>query len=289
LFDGENFTYFTVDDGLSDNQVRTIQEDQNGTIWFGTAKGVSSYTNGIIENYHAKNTSPLRPMPVDEKWKLDDNYLWFNAGDSSGVYCYNGEQVAYFELPVQAGYSKFRTFGNTGLSKGKKGNLWIATYDAVLGYDGKTFEIIDGTDSSLTKGDEYLHVRSILEDSKGNLWIGNNGLGVLLKRGDSILNFSENQGLIHADSDRNGNRSHPGTLEHIFAISEDNRGSIWFGDRDTGAWKYDGMTMKNYVIGENLASQMIWQIYENAKGDLLFAMGNGGVYRFNGEGFERMF
>ena len=288
LFDGENFTYFTVSDGLSDNQVRTIQEDQNGTIWFGTAKGVCSYTNGIIENHHP-NTSTLRPMPVDENWELDDNYLWFHAGESAGVYRYNGEQVDYFELPVQAGHSNFRDFGNTGLSKGKKGNLWIATYDAVFGYDGKTFEIIDGTDSSLTNGDEYLHVRSILEDSKGNLWIGNNGLGVLLKQGNSILNFSEKNELIHENSDRNGNRSHPGNLKHIFAITEDNKGNIWFGDRDTGAWKYDGTTMKNYVIGENLVSQMIWQIYEDVNGGLLFAMGNGGVYRFNGEGFERVF
>jgi ligand-binding sensor domain-containing protein len=141
----------------------------------------------------------------------------------------------------------------------------------------------------MTKGNEYFHIRSILEDSKGNLWIGNNGLGVLLKRGDSILNFSEKQGLIHADSDRSGNRSHPGTLEHIFAISEDSKGNIWFGDRDTGAWRYDGMTMKNFVVNESLESPMIWQIYENAMGDLLFAMASGGIYRFNGEDFDRMF
>ncbi|MFT6923268.1 MAG: ligand-binding sensor domain-containing protein [Crocinitomicaceae bacterium] len=289
LFDGEKFTYFTVNDGLSDNQVRTIQEDQNGGIWFGTAKGVTSYKNGIIETYFAENSSTLNPLVLPENWELGDNYLWFNAGDSAGVYRYNGEEVGYFELPVQAGYSKFRTFGNTGLSTGKKGNLWIATYEAVFGYDGKAFEIINDTNSGMTKGNEYFHIRSILEDSKGNLWIGNNGLGVLLKRGDSILNFSENQGLIHENSDRNGNHSHPGTLEHIFAISEDNKGNIWFGDRDTGAWKYDGTTMKNYVIDENLKSQMIWHIYEDAKGDLLFAMGNGGVYRFNGEGFDKVF
>ncbi len=31
-FDGESFTYFTVEDGLSNNQIRTIQEDQNGVV-----------------------------------------------------------------------------------------------------------------------------------------------------------------------------------------------------------------------------------------------------------------
>ena len=46
LFDGKSFEYFTTEDGLSDNQVRTIQEDAHGNIWFGTANGVSSYKDG---------------------------------------------------------------------------------------------------------------------------------------------------------------------------------------------------------------------------------------------------
>lgn len=289
LFDGEKYTYFTVDDGLSDNQVRTIQEDENGMIWFGTAKGVSSYKDGIIKSYSVKNTSPLTPQTVAENWGLGDNYLWFNAGDSAGVYRYNGKQVSYFALPVQDGYSTFRNFGNTGFSNGKNGNLWIATYACVFGYDGETFEIIDDTNSGITKGDGNLHVRSILEDSKGNVWIGNNGIGVLVKIGDSILNFSEKQGLIHANSSGNGTHSHPGTLEHVFAITEDNKGNIWFGDRDTGAWRFDGTSIKNYVINESLESPMIWQIYEDAQGNLLFAMANGGVYRFNGGNFNRVY
>ena len=43
LFDGKSFEYFTTNEGLSDNQIRSIQEDENGKIWFGTANGVSSY------------------------------------------------------------------------------------------------------------------------------------------------------------------------------------------------------------------------------------------------------
>jgi hypothetical protein len=31
-----------------------------------------------------------------------------------------------------------------------------------------------------------------------------------------------------------------GQWNTFFAIEEDKEGNIWFGDRDTGAWKYDG-------------------------------------------------
>jgi hypothetical protein len=42
-FDGERFQCFTIADGLSDNQVRSIQEDARGTIWFDNGVGISSY------------------------------------------------------------------------------------------------------------------------------------------------------------------------------------------------------------------------------------------------------
>ena len=87
----------------------------------------------------------------------------------------------------------------------------------------------------------------------------------------------------------NGDISQQGTLEHIFAIEEDSDGNIWFGDRDTGAWKYDGKTITNYVIDKKLKSQMIWGIYEDQNKILLVAMANGGVYQFNGESFDKMF
>ena len=109
-----------------------------------------------------------------------------------------------------------------------------------------------------------MHIRSVLADSKGRIWIGNNGIGVLLLDGNSTINFSEKHHLIHPTSKRNGNKSEPGTLEHPFAIEEDSEGNIWFGDLYTGAWKYDGKTMTNYnIIDKNLKSQMIWTIYKD--------------------------
>jgi ligand-binding sensor domain-containing protein len=43
LYDGSQFKYYTVSDGLSGNQVRTIQEDQAGVMWFGTGEGITSF------------------------------------------------------------------------------------------------------------------------------------------------------------------------------------------------------------------------------------------------------
>lgn len=139
------------------------------------------------------------------------------------------------------------------------------------------------------KDNELLHIRSVLADSKGRIWIGNNGIGVLLKDGETTINFSEKHNLIHPTSTRRGDKSQPGTMEHVFAIEEDVEGNIWFGDRDNGAWKYDGTTMTNYTNDKNLKSQMIWTIYKDNNYNLLFGMAEGGVYKFNGKSFEKQF
>ena len=68
--------------------------------------------------------------------------------------------------------------------------IWFGTYAGVFGYNGSDFTIINDETLGFDRAIAPLHIRSILEDSKGRLWIGNNGIGVLLKEGDSIINFS---------------------------------------------------------------------------------------------------
>ena len=136
---------------------------------------------------------------------------------------------------------------------------------------------------------DVLHIRSVLADSKGRIWVGNNGIGVLLIQGNHTINFSAEYGLIPANSPRTADHSPPGTLEHVFVIVEDSAGNIWFGDRDTGPWKFDGKTMTNYTVDNNLSTPMVWSIHKDNNNDLLFGMANGGVYKFEKESFIKLF
>ena len=87
-----------------------------------------------------------------------------------------------------------------------------------MGYDGKDFTILNDETIGLAKGAGQLHVRSILKDSHGRLWIGNNGIGVLLVNAGATIDFSKDMGLVSPTSPRNGDLSPNGTLEHVFAI-----------------------------------------------------------------------
>ena len=294
-FDGNSLKYFTVEDGLSNNQVRSIYEDSNGLVWFECGQGLSHYdgqkiTTPTERNYQSRND-----------WQMGENDLWFKNDEMSGynereghpgVYRYDGATLNFHEFPVvhEPG-DEFYYSVSTPVIKGETGYIWFGTYGAVIGFNNTLFfTILDDAHLGLNDTTGHLHVRSILEDSKGRLWIGNNGIGVVKYEGNQTINFSQQQGLISSGSLLTGGfRSPAGSLEHVFSIGEDRHGNIWFGDRDTGAWKYDGKTMKNYNTAHGLTTTHIWHIYNTRDGELWFALGDGSVCRFNGVEFERIF
>lgn len=281
-YDGKIFQYFNNTNGLLDNQIRSIEEDKNGTIWLGTANGVNSYDGEKFTTYTTQTNNPTL------EWNKTSGDLWFNAGEKDGVNRFDGKKMNYLIFPKPKNKNVDNSFGVTDLSKDKNGNLWISTYAALFSYDGKMTTIFEHEKLKL-KANENLHIRSVLADSKGRIWIGNNGIGVLLMEHDKTIHFSEINGLIQKNSSKNGNLSPTGTMEHVFAIEEDSEGNIWFGDRDTGAWKYDGKNVINYNINNKLSTPMIWSIYKDNSNNLLFGMAEGGVYKFNGKSFDKTF
>ncbi|WP_290478228.1 MULTISPECIES: two-component regulator propeller domain-containing protein [unclassified Leeuwenhoekiella] len=296
VFDGKSFTYFTIKEGLSDNQIHSIQEDQNGIIWFDTQDGISSYNGKKITNHTASQNTPAyetfpKPSVASQQavWTKTDSDLWFGAGTKEGVYRYDGQNLQYLAFPPHQVLNLYdNLFAVTDISKGKN-TIWFATYAGVFGYDGRDFAIINDKSMGFDRTIEQLHIRSILEDSKGRLWLGNNGIGVLLKDGDSIVNFSEKNNLIHPNSKKKGDKSPPGTLEHVFTIAEDGDGNIWLGDRDAGIWKYDGDSLKNFTVKDGLTNDHALAIYKDQDGVLWFGMNDGSVFTYNGKTFEKQF
>jgi ligand-binding sensor domain-containing protein len=288
LLQNGELQYFTTANGLSNNQVRNIYEDKYGAIWFECGQGLSFYDGQKMNVYKERNYDSTT------KWKLSDSDLWFKGDETMGinklernpgVYQFDGKDLFYRTFPVKVksglenGYSI-----STNFVRSKNGAVWLGTYSALIGYDGSDFKIIDNSFLGLNDETGYLHIRSIMEDSKGNIWIGNNGIGVLKYDGEKVINFTEEQKLKKEDTKGN-------SLEQVFSIGEDASGNIWFGTvYGSGAWRYDGNSVKNFTKEDGLESKEIWFIYKSKQGELWFGGKEpSGVYRFNGKSFERRF
>jgi len=286
LHNGE-LQYFTTENGLSNNQVRNIYEDKNGIIWFECGRGLSTYDGKKITIYKERNYNSKN------EWKLNDSDLWFKGDETegytklegnSGVYQYDGQKLSYRTFPVTPKSGNNSTYSiSTAFVKPKNGTVWFGSYGAVIGYNGSDFKIIDNEYLGFTEKTGSLHIRSIMEDSKGNLWIGNNGIGVLKYDGKETVNFTAEQKLKKENTKGN-------SLERVFSIGEDTAGNIWFGTVEFGVWRYDGNSVKNFTADDGLESKHIWIIYKSKQGELWVGGANpSGVYRFNGNSFERKY
>ena len=107
----------------------------------------------------------------------------------------------------------------------RKGHIWMAAFDGVFRFDGRSF-------TNITKEVSSARFFSVLEDRKGNLWFGSIGSGVYRYDGNSLQNFTTNEGLLSNE---------------IVCIYEDKNGDIWFG-ASGGASLYDGRSFRNFLI-----------------------------------------
>lgn len=109
------------------------------------------------------------------------------------------------------------------------------------------------------------YIRSIFQDSKGNLWFGTFE-GIVRYDEKTLTYFSNPEGFIS---------------QSVFAISEDKNGNLWIGT-DQGVYKYDGKVFKNYNQKDGLN-----HIDISRKGILVDQSGtiwvgtHGGVYRYD--------
>lgn len=113
-------------------------------------------------------------------------------------------------------------------------------------------------------------VRSIMEDSHGNLWFGTWGRGVSLYNGETYTNFTEKEGLSN---------------NFVRSILEDSHGNLWFGTWGGGVSMYNGETFTHFTEKEGLCDNWIYSIVEDRNGNLWFGTEGGGISKYNGEIF----
>lgn len=157
----------------------------------------------------------------------------------------------------------------------RKGNIWIAAFDGIFRYDGKSFTNITSKVSSA-------RFFSVLEDRKGNFWFATIGSGVYYYDGKSFQNFTTSKGLLNNE---------------VTSIYEDKKGNIWFGVLG-GASCFNGKSFRNYIIDGNAMNEDLTgkifpnrpfyevnSIIEDTRGRFWFAT-RGNTFVYDGKTFK---
>lgn len=115
------------------------------------------------------------------------------------------------------------------ICQSKRGGLWLATYKGLSYYDGNTF-----THYTPKEGLPFANVRSVLEDSQGNVWFSLKARGLCKYDGDTLTFFTDHHGLLN---------------NHVNQIKEDKQGNIWWVSF-YGLTKFDGKYVTHYSLGK---------------------------------------
>ncbi|MCC6816712.1 MAG: regulator [Saprospiraceae bacterium] len=109
------------------------------------------------------------------------------------------------------------------------------------------------------------YIRSIFQDSKGNLWFGSLGEGVVRYDKNTLRYFTHLDGFIS---------------NSVNAINEDRDGNIWLGT-DNGLYKYDGRIFTQYSVKNGLNQLEISRksILVDRKGSIWIGTHNG-IYNY---------
>lgn len=282
-YDGKRFIRYTKNEGLTDNQVRTIQQDNSGNLWLETGNGVCRYDGSTFTPF------PERPaIQIDyfgRTFSGTTEGLWFGARD--GAFHYDGTSFTFLPLPLDESDKALRrshpganrtAYSVYSVLRDKSGNVWFGTEQrGVCRYDGKHF---------VWRRDKGLNVavRTIYQDRTGNIWFGTNGGGAFRYNGKTVTNVTREYGLENPDFPKTG-KGKPGTLARVWSIAEDTAGNLWFGTIDAGAWRYDGKSLTNVTVKDGLNGNAVLSILRDTSGTLWFGFDGGGVCSYDGKSF----
>jgi len=289
-YDGQLLKNYTIKDGLISNDIRGIQEDSNGNIYFDTGQGVSKFDGQIF------STLPIvNPYSPTNDWVLQPDDLWFRIGfNKNGVYRFEGEVLHFLKFPKSPQEDSFyKKNSNTSLQpyglytiyKDRKGFMWFGTSSLGLcRYDGKTFSWHYENQLQITPSGGDFGTRAIFEDKKGMFWINNTRFRYNIIPNSTInLNFKKENGI--------GYKSENNQIEFPFfqSITEDNEGNLWMLTYESNVWKFNGKELIKYPIKNGEKDVMLFTIYKDNKGVLWLGTFDNGVYKFNGKSFDKIF
>lgn len=250
---------------LVHNSIYSLYKDKDDIIWIGAYKnGVNYYHKNIIRFNHFKNyASQPTSLPFDDVNRFAEDEkgnLWIGT---------NGGGLLYFDRE-KGTFKRYRHDPEdpnsisadviVSLLVTKDNNLWIGTYHGGLSkFDGEEFTHYN----TQSKAPYHLpddNIWELFEDSKGNIWIGTVGVGVLK------LNPSTGE-FRHYKPDESSE-----TIDnsYVAAIEEDEFGRIWIGGNEGIDIIYPGNGKIVHFAnekgnGNSLPSNTVFSIFKDSQ------------------------
>lgn len=226
------FEHYTVEQGLSQNSVYAMLQDQKGFLWLGTEDGLNRYDGHEMKVYRTSS----------QEASISDNHIITLYEDHAGLLWVGTEGGGLNKFdPATELFTRYRhdpqnaqSLGHvqvTALYEDRSRTFWVGTWGGGLSQFDRIHETFvhyrhdPAVETSL--GDDRVQV--IFQDRAGTLWIGTAGGGLNMFVPDEGTFIRYNFDLFGGGPASNS----------IGAIFEDLNGFLWLGTDGGGLIRFD--------------------------------------------------
>jgi len=250
--------------GIGSDKILSLCEDKHGNLWFGTGgAGAMRYSGGIFTYF--KDVDGFGNGNIFSIAESNDQSIWVGTA-TDGVYVYKPSDEELGIKPKNLTSLQGLAGNNVRAMVSDGKNMWLGTDKGLSKYDGKNF--INFNAQNGFRGNE---IRSLLKDSKGNLWVGTFGQGVAKYDGNTFTYYNENDGMSHG---------------YVHSILEDSKGNLWLGTGN-GVNKFDGQEFTTYGTRDGFCNSYIGSMAEDLAGNIWFGTDRC-VVRYDGKRFTQI-
>ena len=167
------FRHFGVEDGLPQNTINCIIQDQQGFMWFGTKDGLSRYDGYSFRNfrYNSKDKNSIGNNFIRCLYQEKSGMIW--VGTDIGVYLYNPDTELFSRFALETAQGICIEKEVNDIKSDQEGNLWFAVdWQGVFHYKVHQNELV------FYKVNAIVNAWSICIDRDNQVWIGTHGGGL---------------------------------------------------------------------------------------------------------------
>ncbi|NLI99979.1 MAG: response regulator [Bacteroidales bacterium] len=309
-----SFKHYNINNGLSQNTVHAIFQDNLGFMWFGTKDGLNRFDGATFKVYRFSPGENLRDNVFHRIIQDKQGLLWVGTDDGIYIYDPRNEEFNRFELATRDGKSIEGVVSDMLVDE--EGDIWISVEEkGVFQYDVNERVL---KNYSVPQAPEGMMMVSLCVGKEGDIWALpynlpliriNKKTGVvsefqLVDDPDLFYNTGEvwniiadeyNQLLI-ASSTKGLVSVNTVNGTHRLLLSEDEDGqpvfarclarmdpkTIWIGS-ESGLYIYNTETGKaenvrhNRTVPYSLSDNAIYSIYKDREGGIWIGSFFGGV------------
>lgn len=249
--DGQGVWYYDVESnllqqyaavhGLAGDQVRAIEEDPDGALYFATRQGLTRLYNGNFRTFTTKNGLPDDNLR-DIVWDSVNQGLWIATRSGLSLF----KQNKFTNYTHKDGLVNNRI---QSLAIDHNGGVWIGTEEGVS-------YLKDGRFRNYTSKDGLVNhiIHATLYDRENNIWFGTFGGGMVGFHGEIFKNFTIEEGL-------------PNNV--LTSFTQDDAGNIWLSTYGGGIARYDGKNFEILNEDNGLIDDKVYNIIYDHRGRLL--------------------